>query len=431
MTITRAVSEIWYAKEERQRKDMGDLTSLINSINQIGIINPVVITREGQLIAGERRLSAAKEIGLPYVPVRYLEDLSPSQLKLVELDENIKRKDIDWKENVLAVKEYTEISRKENPSITGAAIADQLGLDPSQWSRHMGMAEYLEAGHEALCAAPQFSVARGIWERAEARKNAENLDEIDAALGVPPLSSTPVTVEADLANEIIDEQLAPIYVGDFATTSSYRGPKINFLHCDFPYGIGADDHDQGSAKAFGGYEDSAAGYWSLLDTLESFMTQHLAKSVHLMFWFSMLHYEQTRLRLESMGWRVNPVPLVWYKSDNAGILPDPRRSPRQIYEVAFLCSLGDRFLVGAKANTFAHPLGQKTYHMSEKPVAMLNHFFQMFVDETTVMFDPTCGSGNALIAAHRLKAKHVHGLEINPEFAKLAIENWRKHVTEA
>ncbi len=42
---------------------------------------------------------------------------------------------------------------------------------------------------------------------------------------------------------------------------------------------------------------------------------------------------------------------------------------------------------------------------------MLQHFFRMFVDESTVMLDPTMGSGNSILAAEEASAKHVLGLE--------------------
>ena len=51
---------------------------------------------------------------------------------------------------------------------------------------------------------------------------------------------------------------------------------------------------------------------------------------------------------------------------------------------------------------------------------MLKHFFEMFVDDTTKMLDPTAGSGNALRAASSMNAKLVVGLEINPEICDAA-----------
>src|SRR5262245_9408023 len=143
-----------------------------------------------------------------------------------------------------------------------------------------------------------------------------------------------------------------------------------------------------------------------------------------MFWFAMRKgskrlYEMTCTRLERMGWDINPLPLIWMKTDGAGIIPDPERGPRQIYETCFLGSRGDRKIVRAVANAYGAPT-VRDQHMSEKPEPMLRHFFGMLVDENTVMLDPTCGSGSALRAAESLGAKYVLGLEIDPEFAARA-----------
>jgi DNA modification methylase len=75
-------------------------------------------------------------------------------------------------------------------------------------------------------------------------------------------------------------------------------------------------------------------------------------------------------------------------------------------------------IVEAVANLYPAPTDPLRQHLSEKPEPMLRHFFRMFVDDSTSMLDPTCGSGTALRAANELDAAHVLGLEINPEFAE-------------
>jgi DNA modification methylase len=50
----------------------------------------------------------------------------------------------------------------------------------------------------------------------------------------------------------------------------------------------------------------------------------------------------------------------------------------------------------------------------------------MFVDEFTLMLDPTCGSGSSLIAAESLGARHVLGLEIDKDFCEQANRSVRK-----
>ena len=128
-----------------------------------------------------------------------------------------------------------------------------------------------------------------------------------------------------------------------------------------------------------------------------------------------------------MGWKVADYCLIWHKSDNAGVAPDPQRGPRNTHEMAFFASRGDRKLTaaGTKSNSFAYP-GKRTdaIHVSEKPVAMLSHFFEMLCDEHSAVLDPTCGSANALKVAKTLGANRVLGLEKMTEFYETACYNW-------
>lgn len=146
------------------------------------------------------------------------------------------------------------------------------------------------------------------------------------------------------------------------------------------------------------------------------MSNVVAPKAHLMFWFSMKYYTETKARLEAMGWKVNPHPLVWVKSDNLGVIPDANRGPRQIYETCLFASRGDLFINAPVSNAFSHPGKGKSIHMNEKPVPMLKHFMRMFCDEYSRVLDPTCGSANALKAATALGAPTVLGIERDPEF---------------
>ena len=75
---------------DRHRHDLGDLHSLANSIDNVGLLHPILVTPDSQLIAGQRRLEAARLLGWLTVPTRVvdLEDLLQA-----EHDENVIRKD--------------------------------------------------------------------------------------------------------------------------------------------------------------------------------------------------------------------------------------------------------------------------------------------------------------------------------------------------
>jgi len=76
----------------RSRKNMGEVDSLMESICDVGLIHPLVVERDGNLIAGERRLSACLQLGMRDIPVTIV-DLDEDQRLRVEDDENAVRKD--------------------------------------------------------------------------------------------------------------------------------------------------------------------------------------------------------------------------------------------------------------------------------------------------------------------------------------------------
>jgi len=81
---------------DRHRSDLGDIASLAASIDDIGLIHPVVVTPENRLIAGGRRLAAMRSLGWESIPVTVIHTLNGAVDALqAELDENTCRKDLN------------------------------------------------------------------------------------------------------------------------------------------------------------------------------------------------------------------------------------------------------------------------------------------------------------------------------------------------
>lgn len=74
----------------RHRKDLGDIPKLAESLAAIGLLHPVVVDAQNHLIAGQRRLEAAKHLGWKTIPVTVV-DLS--EIVVGEFSENACRKD--------------------------------------------------------------------------------------------------------------------------------------------------------------------------------------------------------------------------------------------------------------------------------------------------------------------------------------------------
>ncbi|MDJ0713913.1 MAG: ParB/RepB/Spo0J family partition protein [Prochloraceae cyanobacterium] len=82
------------ATQVRHYFDVEKLKQLASSIAQHGVLEPLLLTRKKELIAGERRLRAAKMAGLTEVPVKFL-DVSPEIAKTIAIVENLQREDLN------------------------------------------------------------------------------------------------------------------------------------------------------------------------------------------------------------------------------------------------------------------------------------------------------------------------------------------------
>lgn len=99
---------------DRCRKDMGDIASLANSIQEVGLLQPPVVTPDLQLVAGERRLSALRQLGWTDVPVNVAENLDNAGLLLkAERDENIQRRGLTLGEERSVRKKLAKIYKPD------------------------------------------------------------------------------------------------------------------------------------------------------------------------------------------------------------------------------------------------------------------------------------------------------------------------------
>ena len=99
--------------KRRIRKDLGDLEALKDSLRRYGLMNPITLNSKYELIAGQRRLEAAKQLGWTTIQVNILEGVQVkiSQLEM-ELEENTQRYDFSDEELLAG---YAELEKLRNP----------------------------------------------------------------------------------------------------------------------------------------------------------------------------------------------------------------------------------------------------------------------------------------------------------------------------
>jgi ParB/RepB/Spo0J family partition protein len=442
----------------RQRSDLALDDDFLNSIRLRGVLSPLLVKRDGTLVAGGRRYAASTVLGLPDAPVRYVADnLTPTELRVIELEENIQRAALPWRDEVRAVAELHQLWTTTRGSWSQQRSEEQIGCDIS---RYLRVAR--ELSNPRLDAATSIMSAYNICQRIDARHADMMMEDIIFAAdsraqtgdaqahdvkGSAPVAGSnagaesggePATAETPGSPSTTRRQsTAPsaptddVLQTDFiAWASTYSGPRFNFIHCDFPYGKRIFSGEWGGKNDAGfQYKDEPDTYWELLTALCKNLDRLMTSSAHLMFWLSseveMQSATIAKFRELAPELIFQPRALVWLKSDNVGIVPDPKRGPRWITELALMASRGDRMLVKPLGNAYAAPTA-RALHPSAKPEPVLRHFFGMFIDSTSRVLDPTCGGGSSLRAAESLGAASVLGIEREEQYANAARKTLRE-----
>jgi ParB family chromosome partitioning protein len=124
--------------QPRSDFDEEGLAELAASIRAQGIVQPIVVTREGDngylIVAGERRWRAARRAGLDEVPVVVREVADDRELLEAALVENLQRSDLNPLEEAVAyrtLKERFELSQEETATRVGksrSTVANRLRL---------------------------------------------------------------------------------------------------------------------------------------------------------------------------------------------------------------------------------------------------------------------------------------------------------------
>ena len=80
--------------KRRIRQDLGDLSKLMESLKAYGLMNPILINSNRELIAGRRRLEASKRLGWKNIEAHIVDSSSDVNELEMEIDENLQRRNL-------------------------------------------------------------------------------------------------------------------------------------------------------------------------------------------------------------------------------------------------------------------------------------------------------------------------------------------------
>ena len=173
-----SIADIIIDRENRQRRELTGIEELAESIRKNGLINPIVVTQDLVLVAGERRLTAHEHLGFDQITVQYVEDLSDEELQIIELEENIRRVDLSWQDLVRSVAKFDSLKRKEHAGWTTEDTAEELNMSRSNVQRYALVNEFMEEGVKEVLEAPKLSQAANFAQRAADRRKTIGMREL-------------------------------------------------------------------------------------------------------------------------------------------------------------------------------------------------------------------------------------------------------------
>ncbi len=121
-----------------------NLDGLVASIQTRGVLEPLIVTPDGRLLAGRRRLEAARRAGLTVVPVRFREIASERAAIEISLVENVERADLD---PLTRAKSYRGLIEQ---GATIEEIASLVGQGTGHVYQHLALLDLHPQVQEAL-----------------------------------------------------------------------------------------------------------------------------------------------------------------------------------------------------------------------------------------------------------------------------------------
>ena len=232
---------------DRQRSSLTDIDKLASSIQRFGLLHPIVVDREMNLIAGRRRLEAHITLREENIEATFRDELSPLQRKELELEENIQRVDLSWAEQCDAREELDRIKkelygekfqgREEGWNLSDTAIA--LGESESLVRHDVMLSKAMKVMPE-LRKCKTKSEAFNVLKRERTNiKRAAFAKEIDRRIKENP-----------------EEQLVQIIEGDcLKVLEGMEEESVDMCICDPPFGVNLDGIAEAVGAKYGKYED--------------------------------------------------------------------------------------------------------------------------------------------------------------------------------
>jgi len=388
-----------FSKNSRTHSDE-QIDQLVNSINEFGFTNPLLIDSDNTIIAGHCRLLAAKKLGLDDVPCVVLDDLTDIQKRALVIADNKLALNAGWDTTIL-IKEIQALQDASfDIELTGFGLDEIADLMP-------------EVLVDGLC----------------------DDDE------VPDITANPITKLGDIW--LLGEHRLKCADSTCleAVDRLMNGEKADMVFTDPPYNTGMTSESQ---KGSGGLWKGNSGGSTRLSHMfndsytpeewQTFMASFMAS-----YWMLM---KDNAVAYICLDWRRNHelIPhieatgfkrsniIVWDKMVH-GLGSDYKYT----YELINVCKKGDIKLDTHQGDDreysdvwhIQRKMGKNEEHATAKPIELMERAIRHGSKPQQLIVDLFGGSGSTLIACEKTKRK-CFMMELSPAYCDVIINRWQK-----
>lgn len=396
--------------DNRDRKEFVEITQLAESLKHLGQLVPIIVNAlpDGtfRLVAGERRLRAAKEAGWTTIAAVEKKDLDELHLKELELEENLQRSDLTWQERTAAIANI----HKMKQALYGEALPGFK--DDTGWSlrdtaisidRSLGGVAESVLLNEAMAVLPELakekSAAAALKKYKWMRRQAGDI--LTASL----LSSK-------------EETTSPLSLHNadcFDILKTLPDNSIDFVLTDPPWGIDIGKSGMFSRAAARPtenlpFQDDALSALHNMDRLLQEASRLLRPDRHMILFIGEQHATSILTMASKYFDNVNPVPGIWDKMAPGRPTVNSLSSQHELF---LHFSKGARRIV-PHSTLFYHERvpSNVSIHVNQKPVSLLRELIEVFSVLGESVLDPFMGSGSSMAACLQAGRRGI-GIEMD------------------
>lgn len=405
-----------------------EFEELVSSIEEHGLLHPIALTPDLELIAGFRRYSACKKLGYETIPANIVPiDKGKLSVHILEVIENKARKSMTWQEELRGKGTVFELA-KERGMTTDKEISKWLGQSRALTSLEMTTLRYAQKNsHIWDCdtKTQAFSVAARMREKELATEfHARTVNLRRQTEDIISVSSK----QQALINHV------PLFNDAIGMLHRIEPNSVDVCVTDPPYGLDMEsmEYKKNQSKIYGEYKDTRDAYNRLMDSFIGGLKVVMKPGAHVYICVpaeemtnkkndTMIKCEvcgsfigtpdsefNVREKLKEAGFFVYPLPIIWVKGAGQSVCCQPAMYPSSAYEaIIFAFAPGEKrsLIKQGQPNVITDSpriASQRKNHPFEKPVSFYENLLSRSANPGDLVIDPFSGSAPAVEAASNL-----------------------------